>query len=139
MAQILALHYQTKISMEKPIGKNRWAIPNGYIRDVEERNKGENESHDILSILNTNTEDAHVHISIYFTDRDPSGPYDVIVSAKRTKYIQLDKLDDPVPIPKKKIFSTVIESNLPVVVQFSHIDPLRIENSFLSSIAYGSD
>jgi hypothetical protein len=124
--------------MEKPIGKMRWAIPNGFIQDERKSDDGK-ESHDMLSILNTNPDDAHVHISFYFTDRDPAGPYDVIVPGKRTKYIQLHKLNDPMPIPKEKEFSTVVESSLPVVVQFSRIDPLHIEKSVLSTMAFGSD
>ncbi|NJK86885.1 MAG: hypothetical protein HC906_13820 [Bacteroidales bacterium] len=53
--------------------------------------------------------------------------------------MQLDRLKDPVPIPTEKEFSCVIESSLPVVVQFSRINPDRMEKSFLSTIAFASD
>ena len=62
------------------IGHEVWAIAEGWIPG---RSSGPDdmESHETVSILNTSDQDAHVEITIYFTDREPAGPYPLTVRA----------------------------------------------------------
>ncbi|NJK86886.1 MAG: hypothetical protein HC906_13825 [Bacteroidales bacterium] len=57
-------------------------MANGYIHTDDYLQKKESDNHDVISILNTNQDEAVIHISIYFTDRDPAGPYDIIIPGK---------------------------------------------------------
>jgi hypothetical protein len=41
-------------------------------------------SHETACILNVGDADAHVVITIFFADRNPVGPYRVMVAARRT-------------------------------------------------------
>lgn len=113
-----------------------WAIAEGYIPVT----KGEQDrrfiSHETACILNTNDQEAHVRITVYFSDKDPVGPYAVTVPARRTLHLRFNDLNDPVPIPRETDYSSVIESDVPIVVQHTRLDSRRAEDALLSTIAY---
>lgn len=48
-------------------------------------------------MLNAGERDAHVVITLYFSDRDPVGPYSVVVPARRALHV--NDLTDPEPVP----------------------------------------
>ena len=48
-------------------------------------------------------------------------------------------LTNPEPIPLDTKYASVIESDVPVVVQHARLDPRRAENALVSAIAYASD
>jgi len=121
------------------IGKKLWAIPEGYIPSKSNVPRPEMESHDTVSILNTSDSLVGVTISIYFSDREPAGPYKVEVAPRRTMHLRLNSLEDPEPVPRDTDFATVIEAELPVVVQYTRLDSRQSENALLSTMAYGSE
>lgn len=118
------------------IGRRRWAIAEGYIPTWGQGPAPELESHETACILNTADEDAHVTITIFYADRDPGGPYHVNVPARRTRHLRFNELHDPEPIPKGVDFSSVIESDLPIVVQHTRLDSRQAANALLSTIAF---
>lgn len=118
------------------IGKRVWAIAEGFIPSYGHGAEPEFTSHETACILNTNDKDAHVEITVYFPDRDPVGPYKVTVPAKRTRHIRFNNLVDPEPIPKDSDYSSVIVSNIPVVVQHTRLDSRQAENALTTTIAY---
>jgi hypothetical protein len=93
-------------------------------------------SHETACLLNAGDQDAHVNIMIYFSDRDPAGPYSVIVPARRTKHLRFNDLNDPERIPRGKDYASVIESDVPIVVQHTRLDSRQDANALLSTIAY---
>ena len=121
----------------EPIGQRRWAIAEGYIppggTHADDRRF---ESHETACLLNTNAQDAHVAITIYFKDRDPAGPYRVTVPARRTLHLRFNDLSDPEPIPRDTDYSSVIESDVPIVVQHTRLDSRQAALALLSTIAY---
>lgn len=118
------------------IGKNRWAIAEGYIPAESTGNSREFVSHETACILNANDRDAHITITVLFADRDPAGPYRVTVPAERTLHLRFNDLNDPEPIPRGTDYASVIESDLPVVVQHTRLDSRRAELGLLTTIAY---
>jgi hypothetical protein len=122
----------------KPIGKNRWAIAEGYIPDSSHGPEPEFLSHETACILNASDEDAHIQIRIFFSDRDPIGPYRVTVPARRTKHVRFNDLISPEPIPRATDYASLIESDVPVVVQHTRLDSRQDANALLSTIAYAS-
>jgi hypothetical protein len=86
--------------------------------------------------LNTCEQDAYVEIMIYFSERDPVGPYRVTVPAKRTKHLRFNELKDPEPIPRGTDYASVIESDVPIIVQHTRLDSRQDANALLSTIAY---
>lgn len=120
----------------RPIGKKRWAIAEGYIPEWSNGPEPEMVSHETACLLNASDEEAHVEITIFFSDRDPAGPYRVNVPPRRTKHVRFNNLEDPEPIPKATDFASVIESDVPIVVQHSRLDSRQAENALLSTVAF---
>lgn len=120
------------------IGQRRWAIAEGYIPEWSQGPKPEMTSHETVCLLNATDQDAHVRIMVFFTDRDPAGPYEVLVPAERTKHVRFNDLQSPEPIPKDTEFASVIESDVPIVVQHTRLDSRQDANALLSTIAYAS-
>ena len=124
--------------MKQPIGRKRWAIAEGYIPPSSHGPGPEMTSHEAACLLNASDEDAHVQIMIYFSDRDPVGPYRITVPANRTKHVRFNNLKDPEPIPLGTDYSSVIESDVPIVVQHTRLDSRQDANALLSTIAFAS-
>jgi hypothetical protein len=120
------------------IGARRWAIAEGYIPPYSHGPGPQLTSHETVCILNPSDTDAEVKISIYYSDREPGGPYRLIVPARRTKHVRFNNLDDPEPIPTDTDFASVIESNVPIVVQHTRLDSRQAETALLSTIAYAA-
>jgi hypothetical protein len=66
------------------IGDRRWAIAEGYIPGDSSFDDPALISHEAACILNPGDQDANVAITLFFTDREPVGPYRVTVPARRT-------------------------------------------------------
>lgn len=120
----------------KPIGAKRWAIAEGYIPGWSHGPEPQFTSHETVCILNVSDEDAHVAITIFYSDREPPPPYRITVPARRTLHVRFNDLTEPEPIPLDTDFASVIESDLPVVVQHTRLDSRQSENALLSTIAY---
>ncbi|MEP0873766.1 sensory rhodopsin transducer [Trichocoleus desertorum AS-A10] len=124
--------------MSQPIGHTHWAIAEGYIPAYSNGPEPQFTSHETACLLNTSDQDAHVEIRIYFSDREPLGPYRATVPARRTKHLRFNDLSDPEPIPRDTDYASVIESDVPIVVQHTRLDSRQAENALLSTIAYAS-
>jgi hypothetical protein len=118
------------------IGAKRWAIAEGYIPGWSHGPEPQFTSHETVCILNASNEDAHVAITIFYAGREPAGPYELTVPARRTKHLRFNDLKEPEPVPLDTDFATVIESDVPVVVQHTRLDSRQSENALLSTIAY---
>jgi hypothetical protein len=124
---------------DESIGRRVWAIAEGYIPAGSTGPEPEMLSHETLCVLNAGTEDAHLEITIYYSDRDPVGPYRETVPARRTSHIRINELDGPEPVPLGQDYAVVVNSNVPVVVQHTRLDSRQAENALLSTMAYPVD
>jgi hypothetical protein len=118
------------------IGRKRWAIAEGYIPSESCSSDRALLSHETACILNASNRPAHVNVTIFFADREPVGPYRVVVPPRRTFHLRFNDLKDPEPIPLDTDYSSVFESDVPIVVQHTRLDSRRAEISLLSTIAY---
>jgi hypothetical protein len=123
--------------LERPVGRRLWVIPEGYIPGESTGPDPEMTSHETLCVLNTGSEEAHLRLTIYFTDRDPAGPYRVAVPGRRTLHLRFNDLEDPEPVPLDTDYACVVESDVPVVCQHTRLDSRQSENALLTTIAYG--
>jgi hypothetical protein len=121
------------------IGKKRWAIAEGYIPPGSTGDGEQFVSHETACVLNAGDTDAQISIMVFFKDRDPTGPYRLTVPARRTHHLRFNNLTDPEPIPLGTDYASVIESDVPVVVQHTRLDSRQAELGLLSTIAYSSD
>lgn len=123
---------------QTPLGHKRWAIAEGYIPGVSHGPEPQMTSHETVCILNASDEDAHVTITVYFADREPAGPYRVTVPARRTRHVRFNDLEDPAPIPRDTDYSSVIESDVPIVCQHTRLDSRQADLALISTVAFYS-
>lgn len=122
-----------------PLGRRRWAIAEGYLPIGSHGPKPELQSHETACILNMAFTPAHVRVTIYYGDRDPVGPYRVEVPPRRSLHVRFDDLADPEPIPRGTPFASILESDVPIVVQHTRLDSRQRENALLSTMAFPGD
>ncbi|HUI94413.1 MAG TPA: sensory rhodopsin transducer [Xanthobacteraceae bacterium] len=121
------------------IGRRRWAIAEGYIPSESSFSERALISHETACILNATDRDAHVTITIFFADREPGGPYQLTVPARRTLHLRFNDLNDPHPVPRDTDYASVFESDVPIVVQHTRLDSRHAEVSLLSTVAYAAE
>ncbi len=121
---------------ELRLGRREWAIAEGYIPGSSTGPKPEMTSHETACILNCTGKDAHIEIMIYFSDREPMGPYRLTVPARRTNHVRFNDLKDPEPVPRETDYASVIVSDVPVIIQHTRLDSRQSANALLSTIAF---
>jgi len=115
-------------------GEKIWYIPDTYIPEIS---SGSLTSHESVCVLNCSSEDALLHFTIFFEDRDPIEDIMHVVPARRTKHIRTSSLSKegqtiPVGVP----YAIEVVSDVPVVVQYSRLDATQAENALMSVMAY---
>jgi hypothetical protein len=125
--------------MNAPMGHKRWAIAEGYIPGWSNGPEPQFTSHETACLLNASYEDARLEITVFLSEREPAGPYSLRVPARRTLHVRFNELDDPEPIPKDTDYASVIESDVPIVVQHTRLDSRQAENALLSTVVYASN
>lgn len=126
--------------MEVEIGRRRWAIAEGYIPGKSvDPNDPALLSHETACLLNPGAGDAHIAITLYFEDRDPVGPYRILLPARRTKHLRFNDLEDPERVPRDTSYASIIESSVPIIVQHTRLDSRNPNIALLSTIAFALD
>lgn len=122
--------------MKKAIGQKVWVIADGYIPPTSSDQSRELISHDAMCILNCGDQDANIALTIYFSNKEPVGPYRFVVPASRTKHVRFNELIDPAPIPHNIDYASVIESDEPIIVQHTRLDSRKSALALMSTMAY---
>ena len=117
-------------------GHRVWAIAEGYIPAGSTGPAPEMTSHETACILNADDHDAHIRITLYFEDREPVGPYEVTVGARRTLHLRFNELEQPQPVPRATPFASIIESDVPIIVQHTRLDSRQAENALMTTMAH---
>lgn len=118
------------------VGRHIWAIAEGYIPGSSADESRELVSHETACLLNTCDRDANVRITLYFADREPVGPYQVTVPARRTLHLRFNDLKDPEPVPRDTDYSSVLQSDVPIVVQHTRLDSRHPNIALLSTVGF---
>lgn len=119
------------------IGRTHWAIPEGFIPSESVPGGGRPLlSHEAACMLNAGDTDAQVAITLYFVDREPVGPYQVTVPARRTSHLRFNELDDPEPVPLDTDYASLIVSDVPIVVQHTRLDARQAQFSLMTTLAF---
>src|SRR5690349_22755969 len=75
----------------KNLGAKRWAIAEGYIPGYSHGEAPQLTSHETVCILNAGDTEAEVTITIFYTDREPGGPYRLKIPARRTQHVRSEE------------------------------------------------
>ncbi|WP_026702449.1 sensory rhodopsin transducer [Salibacterium aidingense] len=115
-------------------GDTHWIIPDGFIPP---ESSGSQTSHESICVLNLQQEPAQLKVTIYFEDQEPLEEIEVQVKGKRTSHIKTALLEkDGRTIPKSVPYAIEVESDRPVIVQYSRLDSTQPELALMSTMAH---
>jgi hypothetical protein len=120
----------------KAIGAKVWAIPGGHVPLRSSGDEPHNTSCDELCVLNVGHAEVHLQLTIFYGDRDPVGPYPLIIPAQRVRHMRFNDLIDPQALPLDKPFAALIVADHPVVVQFTRRDTSQAANAVATTMAF---
>ena len=103
-------------------GHRTWVILGGHIPLHSTRPEPVYTSRDEIILLNTGGTEARVAMTMYYADRDPVGPYQIAVGARRVRRVRCNDLIDPEAMPLGVDYAVIVESDRPIVVQFERVD-----------------
>ena len=117
-------------------GRHRWYVPDAYLPTDSSHGV---ESHESACLLNTGSRDAVVRLTFYFEDRDPVGPVELLVAARRTRHVRLTDAGalSGVELPRGVSFAYSAESDVPIVLQHSRLDTSAGAYTLATTVAYG--
>ena len=124
--------------MSKAAGHRRWVIPEGYLPAESHGPAPEMTSHGSIAVLNASDQPANLTITIFFSDREPVGPYHEQVPPRRTRHLRFNNLKEPEPVPLATEFSSIVESDVPIVVQHTRLDSRQSENALMTTMAFAA-
>ncbi len=73
------------------IGCRVWAIPKDSFRALATVLEPEMTSHEAACLLNTSEKEG-MTFTVYFSDREPAGPYQMIISPRWTFHLRLNEI-----------------------------------------------
>jgi hypothetical protein len=120
----------------KATGRTTWAIAGGRIPFRSTGREPENTSRDELCFLNSGFDEANVEITFFYADRDPVGPYKLKVPARRVRRVRVNDLINPEAPPLDRDYGAIVESDIPIVVQFERKDTSRPENAISTTLGF---
>jgi hypothetical protein len=123
----------------QPIGKKLWCIPGGHIPLHSTGREPASTSREELCFLNVGDRDACARLTFYYADREPVGPYELKITARRCRRVRVNDLIEPEAVPLDTDYGVVIESDVPIVVQFSRVDTSTGALATSSALAYEAD
>lgn len=106
----------------KAYGKIDWAFSGGRIPFHTNGREPQLNSHDKIAVVNTSGKDALVEILIFYEDQPPVGTYTVRIKAGRLRKIRFNDLIDPEALRLERNYSCMIQTSIPVVIQFSRMN-----------------
>jgi hypothetical protein len=121
---------------ETGLGRRTWVIAEGYIPGESTGPEPAMTSHDTACVLNSGEAEANIDVTLYFSDREPAGPYRLTVPARRTGHIRFNQLTDPEAVPRDTDYASLIRSSVPIVVQHTRLDSRQPPHALLSTVAW---
>lgn len=102
------------------IGKKIWVFADG---DLPPQGNEEPLGHEALMVVNTTGKDAHLDISIFFEDKEPTEGIKITVPSKRVNCFRMDSSigEQQFQIPFGQ-YALVVESDVPIVANFGRLD-----------------
>jgi len=115
-----------------PLGHKRWILAAGRPDSGPTASEGET-----VWVLNVSDQDARVEMTLFFADRDPAGPYEVAVAARRMNHIRFAELAGlESPPGRRRGFGCVVDSDLPIVVYHARPGSREADNGDITILAY---
>lgn len=120
------------------IGRTSWVIADGWIPPGSTGDDPSLISHEAACMLNANDAPVHVNFTIFFSEREPLGPVELVIPARRILHQNLERLPGA-PVSRGVDYCVLIESDQPIVVQHTRLDSRQAANALMSTIAFPCD
>lgn len=123
-----------------PMGKKTWLVADCYWPEVTpEQRQQAYQSHEAICALNTGESDAHLTITLYFEDREPFCGFTAVCPARRTHHVRMDKIRaaSGETVTPSTPYAVVVQSDVPVVVQYSRLDATQPNLTLMTTLGYG--
>lgn len=119
---------------EQVFGKSVWFFPDG---DLPPRGDAEPHGHESLVLLNPNSTDAQIVLTVYYPDRPPVEINVGIVAAKRVRCI---RTDEPIGDERYQIsmgqYALKIVATTPVICQLGRMDVQQPNLAYYTVLGY---
>jgi len=119
------------------IGRKRWAIAEGHIPSQSSFTDRALISHETACILNAAAASRTLRSPSSLPTAIRSAPTGLRYRRGALLHLRFNDLTEPSPVPRDTDFSSVFESDVPIVVQHTRLDSRHAEVSLLSTTAYG--
>lgn len=117
-------------------GRLRWYVPDAFLPAESSHGVA---SHESACLLNATERDAQLRFTFFFEDREPLGPVELTLEARRTWHLRLNDPDllGGLELPLGVPFAYTVKSDVPVVLQHSRLDTSAGAYTLFTTIAYG--
>lgn len=117
-------------------GHHCWFIPDAYLPSCGQGEKWE--GHESICILNVGANHASIIFTLYFEDRQPIIISNIIVKSKTNRHIGMHKPEqlNGVTVPRDVPYGIAIESDHPIIVQYSRLDVTQPNFSLMTTTPY---
>jgi hypothetical protein len=117
-------------------GMKHWYIPDAYLPSSGLGQKWE--GHESVCVLNVGNKDAHLVFTLFFEDRPPMENIQVTVKARSDRHIGMHKPEQlGVKVPRDTCYGIAIDSDVPVIAQYSRLDVTQPNFTLMTTIPYG--
>ena len=115
----------------QPFGRRRWAISAGWAPARATGPEPMFSSRDQLALLNAGIELANVRMRVLYAGHGPVGPYRIGVAPRRLRNLRINDLIFPEAVRLDEAYGLLIDSDQPIVVQFTRQDTRAAANAGL--------
>ena len=117
-------------------GKREWYFPDAEVPPMGMDT--EVYGHESIIILNPNDVNAHISITLYWTDRPPTRGIFVDVKAGRVFCQRITARDGllGLPIPEGEQYAIALTSDIPIIAQYGRLDVRQSNMAFYTTTGY---
>ena len=123
--------------MSEAIGRCRWAISAGCAASRGTGREPLLASRDQVALLNTGDNLASARLRVLYAAHGEVGPFRIGIAPRRLRNIRINDLIFPEAVRLDEPYGLLIESDVPIVVQFTRQDTRQRENAGMLTNAWG--
>ena len=123
-------------SQSVPLGKCRWVICAGCVPAHSTGPEPTFTSRDQFNVLNAGPVAANLRIRVLYERHSPVGVYRLTIAARRVRVFRVNDLIFPEAVRLEEPYGLLLESDCPVVVQFTRQDTRQATNAGMMTMAF---
>jgi hypothetical protein len=122
--------------MSAALGRRRWAISAGCAPSRGTGREPLLSSRDQVALLNTGDNLANARLQVFYAARGDIGPFRIGIAPRRLRNVRINDLIFPEAVRLDEPYGLLIESDVPIVVQFTRQDTRQRENARMLANAW---